>query len=609
MDESGNPISTKPRRRPPISVPGRRSFPDDVASVEAEPRDESTTETVETGTNDQPQTESETDAQAESFGTQEVPKVPLRIVLLCCAIGCIMHTICLAPLGLGQAAFLAAAPWAWLTLDARRLGVLRYAMVYVSAFVSWIVLLLIETELGGGRLAENSIVLAYVSFYFVLFVFLGRIARRTFGLPSYIALPIVWGGLEWLRCHLLGGISLGMLGHAVADTPRIMQLADLAGSYGLGMLMVASGSSVAELIWVSRRIRRLEQKLPQVQTQQADDSRVFTSAGKFMIRPRFNHAKESAQTSFEDAVRRNRDRARDLHLVSVTLSISVMVGVLVFANYYGQSRVQETRTWKMFEANQFPWTVLGGPESAEVLIEQSQRADAESLLVTAVKQPVDIEDPKRPILLVAPNAEEARKGSWRVWLDGDEKGLPNFESDSFSLWLRRSPIAAFIAQKDLPVNLMVTSAPSTNIEQVVHDALRRLPRRGRRSSIDAAIVVIQPGSLAPRSLPRLLTRSVAAAAVANRCPIIAIIPEETVSIATGDGKLVWSSILASDDRSAGDPFATKESTSVPIRVQSMVDPRLPAYLGSIGHSIGPLSFLLTVALPILGLWSRRRRVE
>lgn len=612
MDKPGAPTSGNPLHHSPISVPGRRPQRDSQeprSEIEELPFDESAATSPDDSTSSGP-IDIESTAGISADELHVVPQIPFALVVACSALGSLLFAICLSPLGLGQLAFLTVAPWAWLVLDARRMSFLRYGILYACAWLSWNYLLLIEADSGLGKLFVNGGLIAYVSSYLPLFVWLGRIMRRTIGVPSYLSLPFVWCGLEWLRCHLLGGVSLGMLGHAVADTTRVMQLADLAGSYGLGMLMVASGASIAELVWLSRRIRRLEKKLPRVASTATDTSRVFTSTGRFLVRPRFNHAKtkKTAQSSFEHAMRRNRDRARDLHFVSVAISVSVVVGVLVFANSYGQSRVEETRIWKMFEANQFPWTVVGGPDSERILRERSQR-DADSLLVTAVNSPISLDPPQRPVLLIAPDQSEAanHRNQWRVVLGDREKPLTNESSEGLSIWLRSSAIAPFLATDDLPCNLIVTLSSSASVEQIIHDALRGLPRRGDRSSIDAAIVVIQPGRLDPRSWPRLLTRSVAAAAVANRCPIIAIIPEETVAIANGDGKLVWSSVLADGDPGSGDPFATKESIAIPIQIQSMIDPRIPSYLGPIGHPIGQVSFLLTCLVPIGGVYSQRRR--
>lgn len=91
----------------------------------------------------------------------------------------------------------------------------------------------------------------YLAVYHVLFVAVCRRCRVR-GMPAWIAVPIVWVGLEWVRNYLLTGTSALMLGHMVTNVPELIQVADLFGSYGVSFVLAASSAAVYSLIQAVR---------------------------------------------------------------------------------------------------------------------------------------------------------------------------------------------------------------------------------------------------------------------------------------------------------------------------------------------------------------------
>ena len=82
---------------------------------------------------------------------------------------------------------------------------------------------------------------------------LGEIAQETqktqraqtlkrFGLPLWLAAPVAWTAVEWLRNRGLGGFSFAGLSHSLYDFPQFIQIAEPFGEYGVGAAIVAIGT-------------------------------------------------------------------------------------------------------------------------------------------------------------------------------------------------------------------------------------------------------------------------------------------------------------------------------------------------------------------------------
>ena len=79
----------------------------------------------------------------------------------------------------------------------------------------------------------------YMSLYWAVFALGARLALDT--LPPWACLwllPALWVGLDWLRALLFTGFPWMDLGYALADQPRLIQVADLFGHYGLTYVIV-----------------------------------------------------------------------------------------------------------------------------------------------------------------------------------------------------------------------------------------------------------------------------------------------------------------------------------------------------------------------------------
>lgn len=133
-----------------------------------------------------------------------------------------------------------------------------YTAIWLAGCVFWLVSLQglrhANPLLYGGWIALG----AYLGIYLPLFVATTRQLRLLrFGetkLPLIVAASVCWVGLECVRNYLLTGISAAMLGHALADTPLMIQIADIFGTYGVSFVVVAGNVAIYQFVmWVHYR--------------------------------------------------------------------------------------------------------------------------------------------------------------------------------------------------------------------------------------------------------------------------------------------------------------------------------------------------------------------
>lgn len=143
-------------------------------------------------------------------------------------------------------AWVALVPW---ILISQRPTLTRrnYGLVYLVAFAYWALTMQGLRHAHPALYAAWLALAAYLAAYPILWIWLVRAANRLprFSLPPWLTVPVVWVGLEWVRNHLLTGISAVMLGHTQADVAPVIQIADLFGSYGVSFVVALVNAAVA----------------------------------------------------------------------------------------------------------------------------------------------------------------------------------------------------------------------------------------------------------------------------------------------------------------------------------------------------------------------------
>src|SRR5262249_2460519 len=65
--------------------------------------------------------------------------------------------------------------------------------------------------------------------------------------------PVLWVAGEWIRGHLMGGFPWGLMGYSQHGVLPVIQIAELAGVYGVSFLLVAVGAALAALVGLGWR--------------------------------------------------------------------------------------------------------------------------------------------------------------------------------------------------------------------------------------------------------------------------------------------------------------------------------------------------------------------
>lgn len=153
------------------------------------------------------------------------------------------------------------APIAWvalvplcLLLRVHRLPRYSYRIITFAGFI-WALATLQWMRLGHWTMYGALCALAfYVSLYIPAFVAIGRRLTRA-GLPVWLAVPVAWTSLEFLRAYLLTGFSWYYLGHTQYKWTVLVQISDLTGAYGVSFLIALAAGTVASGIPATALVR------------------------------------------------------------------------------------------------------------------------------------------------------------------------------------------------------------------------------------------------------------------------------------------------------------------------------------------------------------------
>jgi len=130
-----------------------------------------------------------------------------------------------------------------------------YGLVYAALCVKWI------TVAPGFPLAGYLVMVAWIALFPALFALaLGTVTRRT-AWPLWLAAPLLWTAVEYLRVIIpLAPSPLALLGHVFYRQPDMIQLAAVTSAYGPGFLIVLVNAALACLVLAG--YRRLSRRPP-----------------------------------------------------------------------------------------------------------------------------------------------------------------------------------------------------------------------------------------------------------------------------------------------------------------------------------------------------------
>jgi apolipoprotein N-acyltransferase len=173
-------------------------------------------------------------------------------LLICAASGACV-TFCFEPFGLGFLAYVIFIPFIMFSglLDGRGrylLNSFAFGFCYFMGTLYWIAMLDREQiTMPWLRLPAAVVLSLYLSLFVLLAGFLARRLIAT-GIPYQVALPVVWGGVEYLRSLGPLGFPWGSIAYSQTPYPAVIQQTALFGTYGMSAWLVGVN---ALIVWVA----------------------------------------------------------------------------------------------------------------------------------------------------------------------------------------------------------------------------------------------------------------------------------------------------------------------------------------------------------------------
>ena len=119
-------------------------------------------------------------------------------------------------------------------------------IVFFLGIFKWIL------EVPGYTLLHHAILALYLGSYFGMFgVAFSLICRRSGVSTALFTAPFLWVSFEYIRSNLsFLALPWGLLAHSQYQNPLITQIASIAGTYGIGFLIVMVNSALTALMYL-----------------------------------------------------------------------------------------------------------------------------------------------------------------------------------------------------------------------------------------------------------------------------------------------------------------------------------------------------------------------
>jgi apolipoprotein N-acyltransferase len=164
-------------------------------------------------------------------------------------LGSVLCWLALPPANWHWLAWVAPAPWLILIRTETLPGTRPYRKLWLAGMVFWLLAVhWIRLPHPLNYLAWFSLT-AYLGLYLPLFVLLSRTGVHRWRIPLVIVAPVVWTGLDWVRAHFLTGFLMASLAHTQYRVPVMIQLADIAGEYGVTFLIMFVAANILEILF------------------------------------------------------------------------------------------------------------------------------------------------------------------------------------------------------------------------------------------------------------------------------------------------------------------------------------------------------------------------
>lgn len=127
-----------------------------------------------------------------------------------------------------------------------------FSLFFITGVIFWSLTIywLVHVTFVG-----TTILILYLALYFGIFGLVVRPFVRRSTPYTLLFIPSAWVLLEYVRSHLLTGFPWALLGYSQYLNLSVIQIADIAGAFGVSFLVMQVNAGVVEIIWSARERR------------------------------------------------------------------------------------------------------------------------------------------------------------------------------------------------------------------------------------------------------------------------------------------------------------------------------------------------------------------
>jgi len=170
-------------------------------------------------------------------------------------LGALLYGAALPPIGWAGLAWAALLPWSIIVAIPRQLNGREWRWIWLAAWLLWLGLLYFIPIPHPALWLFWPLLSGYCALYIPAFIAAARWFHFRGRLPLWLAVPVSWAGLEWVRGNFLTGFAMGFLSHSQFRQPLVIQVAELGGAYFLSFLLAMCGAFAARGLMIEQRLR------------------------------------------------------------------------------------------------------------------------------------------------------------------------------------------------------------------------------------------------------------------------------------------------------------------------------------------------------------------
>lgn len=163
--------------------------------------------------------------------------------------------LALPPVGVGWLAWVAPVPMLLLVINPSWQYRRPLLKAWLASLIFWLATLYFIPFPHPILIIGWCALSAYLAVYTPLMLWVARTMIWRWNVPTLLAVPVAWTGLEWIRMNFLTGFAMAGLSYTQYANPIVIQIADLSGAYTVTFAIAAFATSLAAVCFSDRRLQ------------------------------------------------------------------------------------------------------------------------------------------------------------------------------------------------------------------------------------------------------------------------------------------------------------------------------------------------------------------